>query len=254
MAMRLTQSYSALRRGNYAGAASALGIKKAGPAGFNAAYARNQSKAIANGWLELQYGWLPAVGDVYGYAQHLQKMLKGRSPNRMVRVKGSTVESTSEQVRDGNRVTTYEGSSRYDVTVRMRYTRSSHGFTELSALGITNPAAIAWELTKWSFLYDWVVQMGNWINSLDATLGYEFREASMTRFAHYVRTGTITCSGPYAGATIRMESQQASTETVSCTRVPLNAFTVHAILPAIKNPASLRHALNAMALLLTHKR
>nr|UYL94454.1 MAG: maturation protein [Sanya fiers-like virus 18] len=74
MMLRVLNAYRAARQGNMAKAAAHLGVSLRGPARI-----RNQSKAIANGWLELQYGWLPLLSDIYQTTIAIQKRSQAES-------------------------------------------------------------------------------------------------------------------------------------------------------------------------------
>jgi hypothetical protein len=47
-------------------------------------------------------------------------------------------------------------------------------FAEMAQLGFTNPAAIAWEITPFSFVFDWFYQVGDYLNALSVLSGFEF--------------------------------------------------------------------------------
>lgn len=76
-AQRIARSISNLRRGNLPGAVNDL-IPGASPsAGFQRRYRKNASmgpdKRASVAWLELQYGWKPLLGEVYGSAEQVAK-------------------------------------------------------------------------------------------------------------------------------------------------------------------------------------
>lgn len=48
-------------------------------------------------------------------------------------------------------------------------------------LGFTNPLYWAWDNTPWSFMVDWFLPIGTFIESFTAELGFEFQNASVTR-------------------------------------------------------------------------
>lgn len=48
-------------------------------------------------------------------------------------------------------------------------------------LGFTNPLYWIWDKTPWSFMVDWFLPVGTFIESLTAELGFEFQNASVTR-------------------------------------------------------------------------
>jgi hypothetical protein len=68
-----------LHKGNFSGAAKALGIKppKRGQRKFLKEYANDTANAVGNGWLALQYGWKPLLNDVYGAAETLAQASLG---------------------------------------------------------------------------------------------------------------------------------------------------------------------------------
>lgn len=125
-----------------------------------------QSKRVANRWLELQYGIRPLMSDVFGSAEALQKALvEGRY--QYVRVKFTEkhrrTTTTSAFITTERLTTTLNGKARYKI--------SSAAVKQLSEIGITNPALLAWELVPYSFVVDWFFNVGNWLSSLDALAG-----------------------------------------------------------------------------------
>lgn len=51
-----------------------------------------------------------------------------------------------------------------------------------TTLGLTNPAAIAWELVPFSFVVDWFIPIGNFLNSWTDFLGLRFEDSYNTRY------------------------------------------------------------------------
>jgi hypothetical protein len=50
----------------------------------------------------------------------------------------------------------------------------------------TSPASLAWELTPWSFLADWFVDVRGFLNKLDASLGFDpWETVSFTKSVTY---------------------------------------------------------------------
>jgi hypothetical protein len=52
---------------------------------------------------------------------------------------------------------------------------SSPHLSELQQLGLTNPALVAWELVPFSFVFDWFIQVGDWLTGLTALQGVTVR-------------------------------------------------------------------------------
>lgn len=110
-----------------------------------------------------------------------------------------------------------------------------------AALRVNNPPLLAYELTKFSFVLDWVWPIGSWIESLGATAGWTFysgytmeRTESWTFFSGLKDNfGTSVIEGSRYCFQFR--------------RVRLTSFPIPG-LPGFKSPFSLTHALNAVAL------
>lgn len=54
--------------------------------------------------------------------------------------------------------------------------------SELDRLGLTDPASVAWELTRLSFVYDWLVPVGNFLQAVNASRGTAGSYFWTTRF------------------------------------------------------------------------
>lgn len=126
-------------------------------------------RAIANQWLRYQYGVRPLLSSIYDYSEALA-----------VRVRtGMTLHARARAVNSGgirisNTATGY-GSGELIVEVRKvaSYRVSDSTLKELSEIGITNPALVAWELIPYSFVIDQFVNVGRFLSSLDALLGID---------------------------------------------------------------------------------
>jgi hypothetical protein len=247
-AIRLATALRAVKRGDVVKAAAALGlVGKQIRRQDNRNY-YNQQKRTASDWLALQYGWRPLINDVYGACEALANTLHRNPIDRVVKVRRASRDVSSPVYKNQ---TLYEYWDREQSTTCIRYScnfTAGAPFTKtLSELGITNPALIVWELMPWSFVIDWFIPIGAWISSWDATLGLQFQSGSKTvflkgetqRVTNYLGTGY---GGTRSGMTV------ANTELVSHVRTPLSGFPSPQ-LPALKNPLSLEHLANAMALL-----
>lgn len=250
---RIGKAYAALRKGNFGGAAKALGLQPRSSAAAGS-WAKNQSKAIANGWLELQYGWRPLIQDVYGGAEFLRKSFTLEKTGLMRasatrKLSDSNVAEYDINSPVGAKLTQTKSYS-VDVKTCVYYRRNSSTLSTLNSLGITNPAYLAWELTKFSFVVDWFVHVGDFISSLDATFGYTFQDGCVTTFSKLSSTRDIFGDGPtYNGSRDRLFIQtHESSDLTECVRRPLLTFPILS-LPAFKDPRSVEHALNAIALL-----
>jgi hypothetical protein len=55
----------------------------------------------------------------------------------------------------------------YTVKTSARLRFQSELSRSFQKLGLTNLAGLAWELLPWSFVADWALPIGNWINSIE---------------------------------------------------------------------------------------
>lgn len=255
-ATRLAKSYTSLRRGNLKGAAEQLGVTapKRMEARFAKAYARNQSKASSQTWLELQYGWLPLIADVYGAAEAVADAHLGKKELQTVKTtlteKVSPVSSTWT---DGSVVKTTFGETFVTLKASCTFCYSNPALHDASALGLTNPALLAWELLPYSFVVDWFMPIGDALSNLDATLGCTFVDGyfiqvQKTNVSSVVKgKGRLTtfANGDYQdySGTLYGSRYREAVYLERLTNFPSVEF------PRFKNPFSYTHVANALALL-----
>ena len=137
---------------------------------------------------------------------------------------------------------------KHECNVSLWYILSDIRVARLSALGITNPAEIAWNVTRASFLIDWAVNVGGWLRSFTSTSGFEFLSGTMS----YKRTVDETVassngkpdkgSGDVAPLRARVKASVFRREVYTSQPVPGIPY---------KNPLSPTHVLNAVALLVS---
>lgn len=244
-----------LKRGDIAGAMGHVGIStsKRRRRKFNRSFARDQSKAVANAWIQAQYGIRPLMEDVKGAAESLAKYLNQQPPVYKVEVhraiKLSSVTRTSvnpDYVRFINEIQTTE----YHLKYGCYFTQDLNVSSLPTSLGLTNPASILWELTPWSFVVDWFFPVGNWIASWDATIGITFKSGYRTEFIRSrARKDMSTYNVQYGTSQIVVSSVgEAWREKITCNRTLLSSFPMPG-LPAFKNPFSATHISNALSLL-----
>lgn len=211
---------------------------------------RKTGSRIVNRFLETQYGWLPLLSDVYGACDALEKrttsdwMVTGkghyREESRVEKIIGSGL-SRSWGVFKGER----------GAFVRIDAEPGNPLLGSLSSLGITNPALIAWEATRLSFVVDWAFSVGDWLESLDAMLGYNRSWCSTSSFTK----GEWSYSGLGANhnPTAQNSSAFVNNFKASCEKVSVNRTVSQSVplpsLPRFKDPRSLAHMANGLSLL-----
>lgn len=266
-AKKVAGALTNLRKGNFGRAARSLGLTPRKRAGrrFNSQFATDQGKAIGNAWLELQYGWKPLLSDIYGSMETLSrannpagnqntvfKKATGRT-KRKEELYRKTVTSLPNGYSGSDEITRV-GYAEVIVKTGVTYSISSPALADLKTVGITNPLLLAWELLPYSFVVDWFLPIGNYLESLDATAGLSFYEGYITTFTKF--EATTNWSSSYSYATGQQHFYRFVVEnykTVKVVRSKLGSFPA-APAPRFKNPLSTSHVASAMALLLQLKR
>lgn len=210
-------------------------------------------RKIPSSYLEMSYGWSPLLQDVLGSAEALAEA-QNLGRRFSVVVKGAASSTSRHSRREewpGLYDLVYDGVISHRVEVVLRFDLPANMLDSLSSLGLTNPLAIQYELVPYSFVLDWFLPIGDWVNRLDAGSYLSFVEGSrsvMSRInsrSHYEdresvyrynkRTQTIR-PGIFRG--------HEFSRTV-LTRIPSNP------LPSLRSPLSLDKMAKGLSLLAT---
>jgi hypothetical protein len=143
-----------LKRGNIAGAFRELRVP-------SRQQRRLRARDVSGRWLEMQYGWRPLVDQAYEAAKALESQTKPRT----LRFKAS---STKTKGVDFNDWQSPFAGYRLQGTVRHSYQVICDLYENLSvarSLGLTNPAAVAWEVVPYSFCVDWFLPIGSYLSA-----------------------------------------------------------------------------------------
>lgn len=145
-------------------------------------------RSIEDTWLEYRYGWRLAVKDLYDALVKIHDF-RTRGVVSHSRVSRRRTEESTWIAPDAGiprycNSTTVFGMdytiTRKDTlitTLVLNWTSTSSGdlLGNLQSLGITNPLSVAWELTPYSFVVDWFINVGSYLNTLDAFIGKSFK-------------------------------------------------------------------------------
>ena len=165
-ARRVDRAYRAFRKGDLRGIAQNLNITP---------------RRLHKSWLEYKYGWMPLLMDVKGAAEFFAQQHVVRSPKFTV----SARETVTKTDTWSYTAATYGGGSPHAVNefisgfvearVKIWCELSSPHLSEMQQLGLTNPALLAWELIPFSFVFDWFIQVGDWLTAMTAQQGVTIR-------------------------------------------------------------------------------
>jgi len=243
---RLARSVREVRRGNFRNAARALGIL--GDPG------KPRGSHWTNHWLQLQYGVKPLLADVYGSAEALSKRPASdwRVTTKAHRSDRDTW--TYKTPKQGGSYPTggydaFSGLAERErgVFVRLDALPENDLLMSFKSLGLTNPLLVAWETVPFSFVIDWALPLGNWLDSLDALLGFSQAWYSSTHYSKTLWTdegisydwdGNSFIHNDWIGTKTLLQITRTASS-----GVPLPAF------PRFKDPRSLGHMANGLSLL-----
>lgn len=124
------------------------------------------SSYAGNKWLEYIYGWAPTISGAFETADVIASNLQQGSIVKG-KVKFKQRRESQNHYSDLHQYNTGIGRA----TGHYQYAISDPKLLKLTQLGFTNPASIVWELLPWSFVLDWFVDVGGYINRMDFALG-----------------------------------------------------------------------------------
>lgn len=145
-------------------------------------------KIPANYWLQYVYGVRPLISDIFGAADQCLRF----NINSSRRIKTG---SHNEERNVPFRWALYSGASVEDIpsigkgrvskTFGCSYMNADS--TSLANFTSLNPLSIAWELTPYSFVVDWVYDLGGFLRSMESSLlfGNKFQGGYATELIAY---------------------------------------------------------------------
>jgi len=251
---RLGGALGSLRRHDFGGAIKSLWSPQQRVL-FRQGGGLSNSKSLANNWLELQYGWKPLLQDVHDAAEALAKYVTGQPGIWQVKASATLEDQDSGDVGlfewpsiPGGK---YNTTSRTTVRLGMRYTIDDALRSFMAQTGFTNPLSLAWEVLPFSFVIDWFLPIGNYLNTLTAWDGLRFLDGYTTHFTRQNTSVYIAWSGNPLNDGSDFSEQHVGymdREWISLNRQRIDSFPGGRF-PQLKNPLSLVHSLNALALL-----
>lgn len=200
----------------------------------------------ANEWLSYWYGWVPLFSDIYGLQEQIKAGFRDKDQVFSVSRQLSQPIDLRKFIGDPNvgysKNTTVTGQASEFVAVNYWQQVSKPRLLALNQLGVTNPLLIAWELVPFSFVLDWVLPIGAFLDGLTATLGTDFK-------AGYEDRGVFA---DVAWATTRYafisgEKCKVSYKLYAFKRITKSTWD-HPV-PYWKNPFTTNHVVTAIALL-----
>jgi len=201
---------------------------------------RLNARDVSGRWLEMQYAWLPLVSDSYEAAKALAAMTGPRSFRFTASI--------------GTKRATYDGSQnplsyKYPVLLTVSKRLQAELYEDISfsrGLGLTDPLSIAWEVVPYSFVVDWFLPIGTYLELWQSVPKLRGRFMTTVRIGQKAGLGKVLqpAGVPGYNGTTKSEEWFRIERTVSSSLdVPLPTFN------SVPKALSPKHLLNAVALI-----
>jgi hypothetical protein len=129
------------------------------------------TKDIANGWLQWQYGWKPLVSDVFN--------ILDEATNTVDNATYAMYASATKPIWVNEKVnlnvpgisgvrTLRKGSGK--ASCRIHVAIDTAKLIDVAKWSSLNPLSIAWELTPFSFVFDWFYDVGSYMRAMETAL------------------------------------------------------------------------------------
>jgi hypothetical protein len=241
-ARKIVKAVRYVKRGNFKKAFEALGCLPS--------KSLSTRKSVANNWLELQYGWLPLLSDIFEAAQEVERTFEEDQKEGHINSRTTNMRLTRKDRQNLMAPLGAYCNREYIFLYRgkVNYTVDYQGIQNLGRIGLTNPISVAWEVLPFSFVVDWALPVGRALENLDATIACTFKSGATGAklFSHLA----YVLDSDYLSGGFRWQyvNVRARGRWFEYRRSVLSGFPKVGV-PQPKNPFSALHAMNALALL-----
>lgn len=148
----------------------------------------------SNVWLGMRYGWMPLVNDAYNAGTAAAAIMAAQTRTVFVSVAGEAPILVSGGFPAGGGWTS-PGRSRHRKSVSLKITETP---SLADSLGLTDPELVAWELIPFSFVVDWFLPVGSWLEAR-AVLGSTASTDCYYTSKAVVKFSGVTATGGWTG-------------------------------------------------------
>lgn len=168
----LTRAYTSLRRRDWKSFERALGIKAR----------RRKFEKPADAWLSYTYGWSPLVQSVWQMIDHPFSV-----PSTVCHGTAKDSYPSSKEFQGANFFSNTRVEHSIRAHARVSVTVKGAWIQAASQYGINNPALTAWNLVPYSFVVEWFIPVGDFLERLGTFAGLEFSDYSVTEVSDWRR-------------------------------------------------------------------
>lgn len=199
----------------------------------------------SSAWLSVRYGWQPLLNDIYAGLQYLQTRYAKAESDSYTKFRSSVSRTRTFSNRGAMPNSDSSLVNRYNVLVKVN-TKYLSSFRDIAACGVVDPELVAWELLPYSFVVDWFLPVGTYLEDRAAipriTSTFVFSKKWSAVWGNLTSsplTPGYRLTGGFSGSKLTQGSFKRSIG--SNWSVPL---------PSFRNPFNgpLKHAIDAVAL------
>jgi hypothetical protein len=209
-------------------------------ASLNNAVTYLSGRSPASTYLGVTYGWVPMIKSVFETAELLKYIDKEKPLTLRASCKSHVKFNQTDEDGDHENQWAMSGGVRCSLEASV----TSYALLNADTAGLINPAEIAWEVVPYSFVVDWGIPVGTFLQSLSATAGLNF-SSGYTSVWYQADVTRRVVSHPWWRKV--MSNGEVCIGRYTTARIPHNGFPP-AQLFGKENPFSTPHVLNALAL------
>lgn len=142
------------------------------------AYKHNDHNLLASKWLEYRYGWTPMLSDI-------ENLVNKPLGHPSMRISGSLTRQAFIQFQHPNRADVEDYYVRINRKASCYITPRNVAQVTAQQYGISNLGLTAWELVPYSFVADWVLDVGGYLEHLGALSGLNVHSACNSLNAYH---------------------------------------------------------------------
>lgn len=230
---KLAEAYRYARKGNWKAAGTALGYK-----GW---------KTVPNGWLAYYYGFLPVMNDIYG----LQEQLKTPFKSEGFFFRAASERTHEMDVEDAvtDKAKSVTGFYRHICKAVYYLKVSDSKLLAASQLGLANPLSMFWEMTTLSFVVDWFIPIGAFLQSFTAHYGTKL----VAGYEDRITTYDIKVEGNW-GSFMEGSKENYTSELLAFRRVKLTSTVPPNLFSLSSGLSNLSRTFSAAALIVNMRR
>lgn len=146
-------------------------------------------KSTSSFYLEVLFGWLQLLRDTQGIVEELHR--KCNKPHHTFVYGRATRSQPIDPIvkvakpyhwsRPG--IYTFQGDRKIDHRLVMVYRGETALLSRLSTLGLLNPLELMWDLVPWSWVVNMGISIGDFVSTLDATVGLTYLGGTYTSYS-----------------------------------------------------------------------